>query len=149
MRYFGQAILQAAIMFSALTCPAQVGWADDAATDKQESKEAPKEVLVETQHETTIDGKTLSYKATAGKLMMKSDSLESRAEMFFVAYTRDGAEASQRPITFCFNGGPGSSSVWLHLGMLGPKFIRFSGRCVVPEATLSFGHKSVFIAGRH
>ena len=47
MRYFGQAILQAAIMFSALTCPAQVGWADDAATDKQESKEAPKEVLVD------------------------------------------------------------------------------------------------------
>ncbi len=100
-------------------------WADEKPADGKDAKDAAKEVLVETQHETTIDGKTVAYKATAGKLLMKSDSLESRAEMFFVAYTKDGVDASERPITFCFNGGPGSSSVWLHLGMLGPKFIRF------------------------
>ncbi|MCA9035844.1 MAG: hypothetical protein KDA91_11980, partial [Planctomycetaceae bacterium] len=104
--------------------PGSLVLADDADT-KKEKEDKPQEVLVETQHETTIGGKSISYTATAGKLLMKSDSLESRAEMFFVAYTRDGEDASRRPITFCFNGGPGSSSVWLHLGMLGPKFIRF------------------------
>ncbi len=56
---------------------------------------------------------------------MKSADLTSRADVFFVAYTRETNDVGKRPITFCFNGGPGSSSVWLHLGMLGPKRIRF------------------------
>lgn len=99
--------------------------ADAKAGDKSDDKSEPKETLVTTDHEVEIDEKTIQYKATAGKLLMKTDDLKSRAEMFFIAYTKPDADVSKRPITFCFNGGPGSSSVWLHLGMLGPKRIRF------------------------
>lgn len=100
---------------------------DDAkpAEKGDKSKDEPEEKLVETEHEATIAGESVKYQATAGKLLMKTDALKSRAEMFFVAYTKTGAEAAERPITFCFNGGPGSSSVWLHLGMLGPQRVRF------------------------
>lgn len=90
-------------------------------------KDAPKkETIVTTTHSIVIDGKTVAYEAMAGKLSIKDDAQKSKAEMFFIAYTRTGmTELGKRPVTFCFNGGPGSSSVWLHLGMLGPKRIRF------------------------
>jgi carboxypeptidase C (cathepsin A) len=68
-----------------------------------------------------INGKTLAYTATAGTLVLQKDD-KPWASMFYIAYTRDDApDAGKRPITFAFNGGPGSSSVWLHLGALGPK----------------------------
>lgn len=108
-----------------LLCSTSVAYSQTSGENTKESKSEPKEVLVETQHEVEIAGEIVKYKATAGKLLMKSDDLKSRAEVFFVAYTKNEAEPSTRPITFCFNGGPGSSSVWLHLGMLGPKRIRF------------------------
>ena len=101
---------------------------NDAKEKKSESdKDAPKkETIVTTKHSIEIAGRTVSYEAMAGKLPIKDDALKSKAEMFFIAYTRTGiSEVGKRPVTFCFNGGPGSSSVWLHLGMLGPKRIRF------------------------
>jgi carboxypeptidase C (cathepsin A) len=98
--------------------------ADEAVDSPKEDQETTTEELVETTHEATIGGETFQYKATVGKLLLKSDDLESRAAVFFTAYTREGTDVATRPITFCFNGGPGSSSVWLHLGMLGPKYIR-------------------------
>ena len=98
--------------------------ADDKEASDSKEETAETERLVETHHETTIDGKTIRYTATVGKLLQKSDDLKSRAAMFFTAYTLDGADPAERPITFCFNGGPGSSSVWLHLGMLGPLYVR-------------------------
>src|SRR5665213_707709 len=74
-----------------------------------------------TNHSIQINGKTLAYTATAGTLILKKDD-KPWASMFYVAYTRDDAQdAAKRPITFAFNGGPGSSSVWLHMGALGPK----------------------------
>lgn len=64
----------------------------------------------------------LSYKVTVGMLPLKNEFGETEAGIFFTAYTKDGyAEASNRPLLFSFNGGPGSSSVWLHLGVIGPK----------------------------
>ncbi len=78
-----------------------------------------------TEHTITIAGQSVSYRAEAGKMPLKDDAGKLKAEVFFVAYTRTGVPAQNRPVTFCFNGGPGSSSVWLHLGMLGPKRIRF------------------------
>lgn len=78
-----------------------------------------------TTHSATIGGQTFDYTARTGRLIMESDDEEPQAEVFFIAYTRDDKAAEERPVTFCFNGGPGSSSVWLHLGMLGPKIIRF------------------------
>ena len=90
-----------------------------------DKKDEPKETLSVTQHTATINGKEIKYTATAGKLVMKDDEGKAKAQIFFIAYTKNGVEdLSQRPITFAFNGGPGSSSVWLHLGMLGPQRVK-------------------------
>ncbi len=74
-----------------------------------------------------IAGKTIAYTATVGTLEMKSDDGKKKAEIFFIAYTKgDAKQEKKRPITFCFNGGPGSSSVWLHMGMLGPQRVELN-----------------------
>lgn len=84
--------------------------------------EFPKEILSETKHTVTIGGTAVTYKATAGNILMKEEVGKPKASFFFIAYTKEGTtELTKRPITFSFNGGPGSSSVWLHLGTLGPK----------------------------
>lgn len=78
-----------------------------------------------THHTATIDGVEFEYTATARQMVLKEDGGDDKAWVFFVAYTKDGVEdPGDRPITFCFNGGPGSSSVWLHIGALGPKRVR-------------------------
>jgi carboxypeptidase C (cathepsin A) len=83
-------------------------------------EKAPK--LAVTEHEITLGGKTIKYKATAGYLVLRDDKDKPRANIFFVAYTKlDETDPAKRPLMFSFNGGPGSSSVWLHLGALGPK----------------------------
>lgn len=90
----------------------------------------PTDQIVQTQHTVVINGVEIAYTATAGVIIMKEETEkdgvsageQARAGIFFVAYTRDGvSDLSRRPITFAFNGGPGSSSVWLHLGLLGPR----------------------------
>jgi carboxypeptidase C (cathepsin A) len=117
--------------------------------------EAPKDHLVTTQH-TMMLGKTkLAYTATAGTLALKDDDGKARASVFFVAYTRsDAGGPATRPITFLFNGGPGSSSVWLHLGAFGPRraVLNDDGKNVAPpyrlvdnEATLVEQTDLVFI----
>ena len=74
-----------------------------------------------------IDGKKISYEVTAGYLTLKSEYGEEQAHLFFISYTKtDVADITKRPITFSFNGGPGSSSVWMHLGMLGPKRVKMT-----------------------
>ncbi len=87
--------------------------------------------LVETKHSLNIGGQTIKYTALAGTLVLKEEPSprdkefegeKPRARFFFVAYTKDDVEdAARRPLTFCFNGGPGSPSVWLHMGLLGPR----------------------------
>lgn len=82
----------------------------------------PTEDAVVTRHRTVIDGVTYAYTATAGTLHLRDDAGELRARLFYVAFTLDGArDPATRPLTFAFNGGPGSSSVWLQLGALGPR----------------------------
>lgn len=77
-----------------------------------------------TQHSIEINGNKLDYTVTTGTIVLKEEDVEQgekqKASIFYVAYTKN-AEMSERPVTFSFNGGPGSSSVWLHLGLLGPK----------------------------
>jgi carboxypeptidase C (cathepsin A) len=104
--------------------------ADDESLQKEKKKTEQKtdekleDKLSVTQHTATIQDKEIKYTATAGKLVMKDDADKAKALMFFIAYTKDGVDdLARRPVTFVFNGGPGSSSVWLHLGMLGPKRI--------------------------
>lgn len=90
--------------------------------DKKEEHFDVSEVApIITHHQITVDGKLLHYTATAGRLPIKRPDGKIEAEMFFVAYTLDGQDASKRPLTFAFNGGPGSASIWLHMGALGPK----------------------------
>ena len=80
------------------------------------------ETTSKTKHEITVNGKKIPYTATAGTLVLKKDDGKPWANIFYVAYTRDDVtDAAKRPLTFTFNGGPGSSSVWLHMGALGPK----------------------------
>ncbi len=102
---------------------------EKAASSKKEESKAPKESI--TDGSVVIDGKEIKYAAQAGKILLKKDSGESKAEIFFISYTAGGLDEDgkptidpNRPVTFCFNGGPGSSSVWLHLGMLGPRRIK-------------------------
>jgi carboxypeptidase C (cathepsin A) len=97
---------------------------------KKPAAEPPKPEQSVTRHSLAIGGKTLDYAATAGTLILRNDKDEPTAAVGYVAYTlrheghdRDGADLSRRPITFAYNGGPGSSSVWLHMGALGPRRI--------------------------
>lgn len=84
-------------------------------TNKEESKE--------TKHQIIVDGKTLSYTAVIGNLLLRDEKCEPKASLSYISYTKEDSKLESRPITFCFNGGPGSSSVWLHLGVFGPKRI--------------------------
>jgi carboxypeptidase C (cathepsin A) len=76
-----------------------------------------------THHSVTVNGRPLHYTATAGRLPIKDGEGKTEALMFYVAYTLDGAEAGTRPLTFAYNGGPGSASIWLHMGALGPRTV--------------------------
>lgn len=81
-----------------------------------------------TQGSIQIDGKAISYTARTGKMILKDEKGAAKASIFHVSYTRDnGKNHAERPVMFAFNGGPGSSSVWLHIGVLGPKRINFPG----------------------
>jgi carboxypeptidase C (cathepsin A) len=85
------------------------------------------ELLSETSHTVVVGGRSLTYKATAGTLLLKDEAGAKKASVFYMAYTLDGVgDPSGRPLTFSFNGGPGSSSVWLHLGLLGPRRVLMS-----------------------
>jgi carboxypeptidase C (cathepsin A) len=79
-------------------------------------------------HSVLIDSARINYTATAGTLLLQEEDKTPRASIFFVAYTRDETyDPGQRPLTFVFNGGPGSSAVWLHLGALGPRRLNLAG----------------------
>ena len=102
--------------------------------DKEEHFDVTEMPPIVTHHQITVDGKLLKYTATAGRLPIKRGDGKIEAEMFFVAYTLDGAEANRRPLTFAFNGGPGSASVWLHMGALGPKRVVLQPTGFMPPA---------------
>jgi carboxypeptidase C (cathepsin A) len=89
------------------------------------SPNIPKPVV--TKHTAVIKGKSISYTATTGYLQLITEDGQPKANIFFVAYTKDGVtDNRKRPVTYTFNGGPGSSSVWLHMGLLGPKRVVMS-----------------------
>ncbi len=81
----------------------------------------PNETTAVTHHSLTLGGKAIAYTATAGHLSALASNQAAEASVFYVAYTADGATAATRPVTFFFNGGPGSASAWLHLGSFAPK----------------------------
>src|SRR5581483_12101364 len=79
------------------------------------------ETPVVTKHSINVDGKTINYTATVGQMPLKNASGETEAHIFYMAYTLDGADPAKRPLTFSFNGGPGSASMWVHMGGMGPR----------------------------
>ncbi|HEX7253087.1 MAG TPA: hypothetical protein VF376_09420 [Thermoanaerobaculia bacterium] len=94
------------------------------------AKESPGPESSVTQHTVTIGGAVVNYTATAGTLIVRNEKDEPWASIGYTAYVRkDGGAAARRPITFAYNGGPGSSSIWLHMGALGPR------RIVTADAT--------------
>ncbi len=110
---------------------------DDKAGDKADPKADPKAVtkpaepkddLVSTEHELKVGRRVLRYTATTGRVVLRDEVYEdgtftgfkAKAEMSLTSYVVEGGDEN-RPVTFAFNGGPGSSSVWLHLGLLGPR----------------------------
>ncbi len=103
------------------TAPAEKPAEKKEAEKKEPEPEMREEPPVVTQHEIRIAGRVLRYTATAGKLPIKNAEGKTEAQMFFIAYTAENPGGKPRPLMFSFNGGPGSSSVWLHLGALGPR----------------------------
>jgi carboxypeptidase C (cathepsin A) len=89
---------------------------------------------IETHHELVRGKRSLKYVARAGVLPLKDEFGETEAEVFFTAYELEGVkDRSSRPLTFAFNGGPGSSSIWLHMGALGPKRVRMEKEGWMPK----------------
>jgi carboxypeptidase C (cathepsin A) len=85
----------------------------------------------------TVEGKPISYQAEAGTLVLDgsgADEGKPQVAMSYVAYFKQGADASKRPITFIYNGGPGSSTVWLHMGAWGPRRVVTSDDTHTPAA---------------
>ncbi|HZW07974.1 MAG TPA: hypothetical protein VFF65_12700, partial [Phycisphaerales bacterium] len=128
-------ILRLAILALGLALPLAPVLADPPADKAEETKKEPPPPSV-TEHTVTIAGKPVRYRVTAGTQPLLDDRLKVKAHVFNIAYERladeekdkDGKpvtmasrDGAKRPITFAFNGGPGSSSVWLHLGALGPR----------------------------
>jgi len=94
--------------------------------NKPEAMPEPKDNIVTSRHTLKLKRGDLKYTATVGTLVLKEEvekeGHQAKAEIFFIAFTKDGVrDSSKRPLTFSFNGGPGSSSVWMLLGLLGPR----------------------------
>jgi len=108
--------------------------AESPAVPAAEEKPAPipSETTSATDHELPLDGKTIRYKATAGTLLIDGDDEKPYGIVFYVAYTLNGvSDPRSRPVTFLYNGGPGSASLWLHMGSIGPVRVATAS----PEAT--------------
>lgn len=109
--------------------------AENAQEGKSDKEEAvvpiPPETTSVTKHRLTVEGKVIAYTATAGNLLIRDEKDKPNASIFYVAYTEDGVEAKDRPVTFFYNGGPGAATIWLHMGSVGPVRVITAS----PEAT--------------
>ena len=106
----------------------------DSATKDATGAPEPRDLMVETHHTLATDDGELAYTARTGRIVLREEEFKDdvfegwtpRAELAVTSYTLDlpaGADPGERPVTFVFNGGPGSSSVWLHMGVLGPRVV--------------------------
>jgi carboxypeptidase C (cathepsin A) len=136
-----------AILFATFTLwsPAANAQATQSATHGAEAKAAeakppassaaPKEESSVTDHTVRIGNETVPYKATAGTILIKDDKGEPTASIFYIAYTRsDVKDMSTRPLAFLYNGGPGSSSIWIHMGAYGPERVVTTDAATTPPA---------------
>jgi carboxypeptidase C (cathepsin A) len=89
---------------------------------------------VSTRHTIAVRGTTIAYTATAGTLLVRDANEQPIGSFFYVAYTKDGENHNTRPLTFLYNGGPGSSTMWLHMGSVGPKHVLTPDGEITPPA---------------
>jgi carboxypeptidase C (cathepsin A) len=123
------------------------------AEDAEAKPDEPQDDLVTTHHTITIDGADLGYTATAGRVVLRLeghtddrfDGAKAKAEVFITSYVLDGVEPRTRPVVFAFNGGPGSSSLWLHLGLLGPRRVSMGdvGDLIPPPYDIVDNHETL------
>jgi len=103
--------------------------------EQADTGEKPKEEISVTDHTIKISGQTIPYKATAQTILLKDDKGAPIALVYSTAYTRsDLKDPSTRPLSFLYNGGPGSSSVWLHMGSFGPRRVATVNAGITPPA---------------
>ncbi|WP_243729970.1 S10 family peptidase [Shewanella decolorationis] len=116
----------ASVLLPLLFTVSMVGHAEPAKkSDAKVDKLVPE--VVTTKHRMTIQNQKISYQAISGETILEDDKGEPQACIFSITYLRDDVQdSSKRPVTFIFNGGPGSASLWLHMGLFGPK------RVIVP-----------------
>lgn len=93
----------------------------DSAEASAETRPEPEAKTFTSEHEIQVDGKRVAYTATAGTVLMRDEEDKAIAEVGYTAYVRNGSDPATRPIMFAWNGGPGSASLWLHMGVLGPQ----------------------------
>jgi carboxypeptidase C (cathepsin A) len=93
---------------------------------RHEVATANEEKISQTSHTIRLDGRDIRYTATAGTLPIRLDDGKVAARMFFVAYTKDGEDLKTRPLAFLYNGGPGSATVWLHMGSFAPRRVQMA-----------------------
>lgn len=82
----------------------------------------------------TVDGRSIAYTARAGTITLRNDKDEPTARIFYTAFTKDGAELRNRPVTFFYNGGPGSSTIWLRMGSFAPMRVQTQNDRAIPNA---------------
>lgn len=126
---------------------------DEPAQEQTSIPAEPADDLVSTHHTITANGAELSYTATTGRVVLREevyengrfDGLKPKAEMFVTSYVVDDAKPGSRPVTFAFNGGPGSASVWLHMGLLGPRRVVAgdANQPVAPPYELTDNHETL------
>ena len=121
--------MRAFVLFSllALTSLAAFGAEPEDGHKNEEKSESqkkpdvpPPERASVTAHSVQVGGRSIGYKATAGTLLIRDDKDRADASVFYVAYTAEEKDPTKRPVTFLYNGGPGSASIWLHMGSFGP-----------------------------
>ena len=91
------------------------------------------EKVSQTSHLLRLDGHDIKYTATTGTLPIRLDDGKVAARMFFVAYTKDGDDSKTRPVSFLYNGGPGSATVWLHMGSFAPRKVQMADEGFQPS----------------
>jgi carboxypeptidase C (cathepsin A) len=104
----------------------QRGQAPPPAPSQRESAGPAEEKISQTSHTVQLDGREIKYTATAGTLPIRGDDGKVQARMFFVAYTKDGEDPKTRPLSFLYNGGPGSATIWLHMGSFAPRRVQMA-----------------------
>ena len=109
-------------------------WAQSSPKEEATSKPISTPEKFVSQHQGTFGGETLQYTATAGETYLTNKEGKFSASIWSVAYTQNKiSDYNQRPVTFIFNGGPGSASVWLHMGLFGPKLVQVDSEAKVDD----------------